>query len=84
MELKTNIFDVQMYYMAKTLAEQATLQFGSDHGIEVVTIVPSLVYGPSITPTVPNSIEETLALITCMLVVDYKEIITYGHAPTFF
>jgi nucleoside-diphosphate-sugar epimerase len=46
MEVKTNgVFDVQTYYMAKTLAEQAALQFGSDHGIEVVTIVPSLVVG---------------------------------------
>ena len=87
MELKTNeVFDVQTYYMAKTLAEQAALQFGSDHGIEVVTIVPSLVVGPSITATVPNSIEETLSLITGMLalilqlyVVDFKEIIIYAY-----
>jgi bifunctional dihydroflavonol 4-reductase/flavanone 4-reductase len=53
-----------MYYVSKTLAEQAALQYGSDHGIEVVTIAPSLVAGPSLTSTLPASIEEALGLIT--------------------
>jgi bifunctional dihydroflavonol 4-reductase/flavanone 4-reductase len=57
-------FHVQMYYVSKTLAEQAALQYGSDHGIEVVTIAPSLVAGPSLTATLPASIEEALGLIT--------------------
>lgn len=53
-----------MYYVAKTLTEQAVLQYGSDHGIDVVTIVPSLVAGPSLTPTIPLSIAQTLTPIT--------------------
>lgn len=53
-----------MYYVSKTSSEQAALQYGSDHGIEVVTIAPSLVAGPSLTPTLPTSVEETLGMIT--------------------
>lgn len=53
-----------MYYVAKTLAEQAALQYGIDHGIEVVTIAPSLVAGPSLTPTFPSSIAQTLVPFT--------------------
>jgi len=53
-----------MYYVAKTLAEQAALQYGSDHGIDVVTIAPSLVAGPFLTPTIPTSVALTLTPIT--------------------
>lgn len=53
-----------MYYVAKTLAEQAALRYGIDHGIEVVTIAPSLVAGPSLTPAFPWSIAQTLVPIT--------------------
>lgn len=54
-----------MYYVAKTLAEQAALQYGSeDHGIEVVTIAPAIVAGPFLTPTLPASIEQELPFIT--------------------
>jgi nucleoside-diphosphate-sugar epimerase len=56
-----------MYYVAKTLAEQAALQYGSDHGIDVVTIAPSLVAGPFLTPTIPTSVALTLTPITGML-----------------
>lgn len=53
-----------MYYVAKTLTEQAVLQYGSEHGIDVVTILPSLVAGPSLTPTIPLSVAQILTPIT--------------------
>ena len=55
-----------MYYVAETFAEQAALRYGIDHGIEVVTIAPSLVAGPSLTPAFPWSIAQTLVPITGM------------------
>eukprot|EP00253_Pinus_taeda_P005096 PITA_05096 len=53
------------YPVAKTLAEQAALQYGKENpGMDVVTISPVLVGGPAITPNVPFSVEVTLALLT--------------------
>ncbi|GLJ47148.1 hypothetical protein SUGI_0995470 [Cryptomeria japonica] len=53
-----------MYYVAKTLAEQAALQYGMDNDMEVVTVLAALVGGSSITPTLSSSALITLAPIT--------------------
>lgn len=52
------------YSVSKTLAERAALQYGKEHDLEVVTIIPVLVVGSSITPTVPVSVEVALSLLT--------------------
>eukprot|EP00253_Pinus_taeda_P022596 PITA_22596 len=53
------------YGVAKTLAEQAALQYGKeDAGLDVVSINPVLVLGSAITPIVPYTIEITLSLLT--------------------
>lgn len=52
------------YAVAKTLAEKAALQYGKEHGLDVVTINPVLVLGTSITPNVPSTFELTLPLLT--------------------
>eukprot|EP00253_Pinus_taeda_P002112 PITA_02112 len=39
------------YFVAKTLAEQAAIEYGSKSEMEVVTIAPSTVCGPCITST---------------------------------
>lgn len=53
------------YAVAKTLAEQAALQYGKeDPGMDVVAINPVIVVGSAITPNVPHTIEVTLSLLT--------------------
>eukprot|EP00253_Pinus_taeda_P025129 PITA_25129 len=53
------------YAVAKTLAEQAALQYGKeDPGLDVVSINPVLVSGSAITHIVPYTVEMTLSLLT--------------------
>jgi anthocyanidin reductase len=52
------------YPVSKTLAEQAALQYGKEQGLDVVTIIPVLVVGPSITPSVPSSVQLALSFLT--------------------
>ncbi|KAL5705703.1 (3R)-2'-hydroxyisoflavanone reductase [Ranunculus cassubicifolius] len=51
------------YIASKTLTEKAALEFSKEHGLEVVTIVPSAVIGPFINSSLPNSFPMTLPLI---------------------
>ncbi|PSR99660.1 Dihydroflavonol 4-reductase [Actinidia chinensis var. chinensis] len=53
-----------MYLVAKTMAEKAAWEFAKENGLDLVTIQPSLVLGPFITPLMPASIKISLALIT--------------------
>eukprot|EP01018_Ginkgo_biloba_P010205 Gb_24242 [translate_table: standard] len=53
-----------MYFVSKTLAEQATLQFARENHIDVVSIVPVTVSGPSLTTAIPSSVDVTMSLIT--------------------
>ncbi|KAA8537594.1 hypothetical protein F0562_027202 [Nyssa sinensis] len=53
-----------MYIMAKTTTEKAAWEFAKENGIDLVTIQPSIVLGPFLTPSRPGSIEISLALIT--------------------
>ena len=46
------------------LAEQATVQYGKDAGLDVVTINPVFVSGSAITPNIPYTVEITLSLLT--------------------
>lgn len=48
-------YNLGFYFMAKTLAEQAAIEYGSNSEMEVVTIGPSMVWGPCITSTFPLS-----------------------------
>jgi len=63
--VRTKMSPSWTYAIAKTLAEQAALQYGKeDPGLDVVTINPVLVGGPAITPKVPLSVELILSLLT--------------------
>ncbi|XP_058217225.1 dihydroflavonol 4-reductase-like [Rhododendron vialii] len=53
-----------MYFVAKTLAEKAAWEFAKEHGLDHVTIHPSVVIGPFITPSRPLSIDILLPVIT--------------------
>ncbi|XP_039168101.1 vestitone reductase-like [Eucalyptus grandis] len=51
------------YAISKTLTEKAVLEFGERHGLEVVTVVPTLVHGPFICPKFAGSVQIALALV---------------------
>ncbi|KAK4267768.1 hypothetical protein QN277_024505 [Acacia crassicarpa] len=51
------------YAVSKTLAEKAVLEFGQENGLEVVSLIPSLVSGPFFCPNIPGSVRLSLALL---------------------
>ncbi|KAM7518225.1 hypothetical protein LguiB_017187 [Lonicera macranthoides] len=53
-----------MYFVAKTTAEKTAWKFAEENGIDLVTVQPSFVFGPFITPSMPLSIDISIALIT--------------------
>jgi len=52
------------YAVSKMLAEQAALQYGKEQGLDVVTIIPVLMVGPSILANVPSSVQLALTMLT--------------------
>ncbi|XP_077243432.1 NAD(P)-binding Rossmann-fold superfamily protein [Tasmannia lanceolata] len=52
------------YPASKTLAEQAAWKFAKENKIDLITVVPVLMAGPSLTPEVPSSICLALSLLT--------------------
>jgi len=62
--LQTEKPDSWEYLVSKTLAEQAALQYGKEHELDVVTINPVLVVGSASTPNVPISVQIALSPLT--------------------
>ncbi|KAK9015892.1 hypothetical protein V6N11_006982 [Hibiscus sabdariffa] len=52
------------YIISKTLTEKAALEFGAQHGLDVVTVIPSLVFGPFICPNLPASVPLVFPLVS--------------------
>ncbi|KAF6163017.1 hypothetical protein GIB67_021166 [Kingdonia uniflora] len=52
------------YPASKTLAETAAWTFAKENEIDLITVIPSLVAGPSLTPDVPSSICLALSMLT--------------------
>ena len=53
-----------MYFVSKTLAEQAAWKFAKEHNMDFITIIPTLVIGPFLMPSMPPSLLTGLSLIT--------------------
>lgn len=53
-----------MYFVSKTLAEKEAWKFAKEHGMDFITIIPPLVVGPFLMPTMPPSLITALSLIT--------------------
>ncbi|MBA0744901.1 hypothetical protein Gogos_007503 [Gossypium gossypioides] len=51
------------YLISKTFTERAVLEFGTQHGLDAVTVNPGLVVGPFICPRFPDSVRSSLALV---------------------
>ncbi|KAI5078685.1 hypothetical protein GOP47_0006356 [Adiantum capillus-veneris] len=52
------------YFVAKTLAERAAVDFAKNHNLDVVVVNPGIVNGPFLNSFIPNSVKDCLALIT--------------------
>ncbi|TKY53473.1 Bifunctional dihydroflavonol 4-reductase/flavanone 4-reductase [Spatholobus suberectus] len=53
-----------MYFVSKTLAEKEAWKFAKELGMDFITIIPTLVVGPLLIPTMPNSLITALSPIT--------------------
>ncbi|KAI5330997.1 hypothetical protein L3X38_021123 [Prunus dulcis] len=52
------------YPASKTLAEKTAWKFAEENNIDLITVIPSLMAGSSLTPDVPSSIGLAMSLIT--------------------
>ncbi|GMP75154.1 hypothetical protein CsSME_00032344 [Camellia sinensis var. sinensis] len=52
------------YPLSKTLAEKAAWKFAEENNINLITVIPTLMAGPSLTADVPSSIGLAMSLIT--------------------
>jgi len=48
------------YAVSKALTEKSVVEFGEQNGLEVVTLVPTFVFGPFICPNLPSSVQASL------------------------
>ncbi|XP_022734322.1 vestitone reductase-like isoform X2 [Durio zibethinus] len=55
--------NVHSYMVSKTLTERAALEFAAEHGLDLVTVIPTFVVGSFICPKFPGSVRSTLALV---------------------
>nr|AAC25960.1 dihydroflavonol 4-reductase [Fragaria x ananassa] len=53
-----------MYFVSKTLAEQAAWKFAKENNIDFITIIPTLVIGPFLAPSMPPSLISGLSPLT--------------------
>ncbi|KAJ0112355.1 hypothetical protein Patl1_00265 [Pistacia atlantica] len=54
---------VGSYMISKTLTEKAALEFAEEHGLDLVTLIPSFIVGPFICPKFPGSVRVALAMV---------------------
>uniref|UniRef100_A0A5B7BPN6 Dihydroflavonol 4-reductase n=1 Tax=Davidia involucrata TaxID=16924 RepID=A0A5B7BPN6_DAVIN len=52
------------YPASKTLAEKAAWKFAKENNIDLITVIPTLMAGPSLTPDIPSSVGLAMSLIT--------------------
>ncbi|XP_050366490.1 bifunctional dihydroflavonol 4-reductase/flavanone 4-reductase-like [Argentina anserina] len=53
-----------MYFVSKTLAEQEAWKFAKENNIDFISIIPTLVIGPFLAPSMPPSLITGLAPLT--------------------
>ncbi|KAH7651113.1 bifunctional dihydroflavonol 4-reductase/flavanone 4-reductase protein [Dioscorea alata] len=52
------------YFYAKTIAEKTAFEFAENNGLDLISVIPTLVNGPFLMSTMPPSMLTALALIT--------------------
>ncbi|TVU02544.1 hypothetical protein EJB05_51954, partial [Eragrostis curvula] len=53
-----------MYFVSKSLAETAAMAYAAEHGLDLISIIPTLVVGPFLSTAMPPSLVTALALVT--------------------
>ena len=53
-----------MYFVSKTLAEKAAMAYAAEHGLDLISVIPTLVVGPFLSAAMPPSLVTALALVT--------------------
>ncbi|PSS24163.1 Vestitone reductase [Actinidia chinensis var. chinensis] len=56
-----NLFGAS-YMISKTQTEQAALGFAEEHGLDLVTVVPTFINGPFVCPRLPGSVYTSMAM----------------------
>lgn len=51
------------YAISKTLTEKKALEFAEKSGIDLVTVIPTWIHGPFITPQIPGSVRSSMEMI---------------------
>lgn len=51
------------YVISKTLAEKAALEFAEKHGLDLVTVIPSWIHGPFLSPLFPEPLRSAMSMI---------------------
>ncbi|CAK7347915.1 unnamed protein product [Dovyalis caffra] len=51
------------YFISKTLTEKRAIQFAEEHGLDLVTLIPTYILGPFICPNMPGSVHTSLAMV---------------------
>ncbi|KAM7261286.1 hypothetical protein ACFE04_026761 [Oxalis oulophora] len=59
----TKSFNRFSYIVSKTLAEKTALEFCEEHGLDIVTLLPTYVVGPFLCPQIAGSVRLMLAFI---------------------
>ncbi|PHU29149.1 Vestitone reductase [Capsicum chinense] len=72
---------VPSYSVCKTSTEKAAFEFAEKNGLELVSIAPSWVHGPFITPHCPDSVRIFLGMIfgNRERVLEQQKLITFVH-----
>ncbi|KAG2590368.1 dihydroflavonol 4-reductase-like [Panicum virgatum] len=53
-----------MYFVSKSLAEKAAMAYAAEHGLDLISVIPTLVVGPFLSAAMPPSLVTALALVT--------------------
>ncbi|KAJ9542853.1 hypothetical protein OSB04_029359 [Centaurea solstitialis] len=51
------------YFVSKTIIEKQMLEFGKKNGLDVVSVIPTYIHGPFISPHCPSSVYVSMAMI---------------------
>ncbi|KAL2343912.1 hypothetical protein Fmac_005197 [Flemingia macrophylla] len=71
--------DPEGYPASKALAKKAAWKFAEENGIDLITVIPTLTIGPSITLDIPTSVGLATSLITGSISITHVEDICRAH-----